>query len=423
MAISSERMSRSVSAPVSAPAGRMARPPSTARWSLVLPATVHESGPAETNDTTCCRRSARNRAPPGIAGAPPRRRFRRVRRPRSRSLAGRHLVGRTRPRPYPRASRTPLGHRRCARNDARYSGLHMSCVDRQDTNARPIGPPATGASGIKTRGSPTPLGPPLASRGRDVGGHIGVPSTPAAALKGAAGVSAANIGAPGFQEPAFSPRSDTGPYSVDALIERPTPNGGRDDDWHRRRDSSFQGRNPRGQPGRPPPTARCDALAQPGAGRGPIPGRAAQDHAAAGQLLVERLRLAQGGGEAQRVPAVHHAHRWHGHPLHPRQVAARERPAPDHDPRLARLDHRAARDRRPAHGSHRARRQRRGCVPSGAAIRSRIWLLRRADRTRMVGRPGRADDLARADAPPRLHDATSPKAATWAPRSPTRWAA
>ena len=38
------------------------------------------------------------------------------------------------------------------------------------------------------------------------------------------------------------------------------------------------------------------------------------------------------------------------------QVAARERVAADHDARLARLGHRAARDRRPAHRPDRARR-------------------------------------------------------------------
>jgi hypothetical protein len=39
---------------------------------------------------------------------------------------------------------------------------------------------------------------------------IDVPSTPAAKLKVAAGVSAADIGEPGFQVPAFSPRATPG---------------------------------------------------------------------------------------------------------------------------------------------------------------------------------------------------------------------
>ena len=46
------------------------------------------------------------------------------------------------------------------------------------------------------------------------------------------------------------------------------------------------------------------------------------------------------------------------HPLHPREVGARGRAADDHDARLARLGHRAARDHRPAHRPDRARRTR-----------------------------------------------------------------
>ena len=46
----------------------------------------------------------------------------------------------------------------------------------------------------------------------------------------------------------------------------------------------------------------------------------------------------------------------------------------------------------------------------------------RADRARLVGRPRRAG-LAGADAAASATPATSPRAATWAPPSPTRWAA
>ncbi len=60
------------------------------------------------------------------------------------------------------------------------------------------------------------------------------------------------------------------------------------------------------------------------------------------------LRLAQGGGEAQRPAAVHHGDRRAGHPLHPRALEARGRPAGDHHPRLAGIDLRAAEDRRAA---------------------------------------------------------------------------
>ena len=90
-----------------------------------------------------------------------------------------------------------------------------------------------------------------------------------------------------------------------------------------------------------------------------------------------------------------------GHPLHPREVAARGRAAADHDARLARLGDRAARGRRAADRPDRARRPRRGRVPPRAAVPARLRLLRRADRARLGPRPHRAR-LGRADAPPRL---------------------
>ena len=40
--------------------------------------------------------------------------------------------------------------------------------------------------------------------------------------------------------------------------------------------------------------------------------------AGARPLLGQRLRLAQGGSEAERASAIHHQHRRGGHPLHPR---------------------------------------------------------------------------------------------------------
>ena len=96
-------------------------------------------------------------------------------------------------------------------------------------------------------------------------------------------------------------------------------------------------------------------------------------------LLGDRLRLAQVRGEAERAAAVHDRDRRGRHPLHPREVAARGRVAADHDARLARLGHRAARDRRPAHRPDRARRTRRGRVRPRAAVPARLRLLRRAD--------------------------------------------
>ena len=68
------------------------------------------------------------------------------------------------------------------------------------------------------------------------------------------------------------------------------------------------------------------------------------------------------------LPAVHDGDRRRGHPLHPRQLAARERVAADHDARLAGLCHGDDRLRRHADGPDRARRKRRGCLPPGAAL-------------------------------------------------------
>ena len=51
-------------------------------------------------------------------------------------------------------------------------------------------------------------------------------------------------------------------------------------------------------------------------------------------------------GEAERPAAVHHRDRRAGHPLHPRSFEARGRVAAHRQPRLARLDHRAAEDHR-----------------------------------------------------------------------------
>ena len=101
---------------------------------------------------------------------------------------------------------------------------------------------------------------------------------------------------------------------------------------------------------------RLGALAQQGAGRRSVAGRAARDAAGARALLGDRLRLAQGRGGAQRAAAVQDRDRRGGHPLHPRQVTARGRVAVDHDARLARLGHRAAGHSRPAHRPDRARR-------------------------------------------------------------------
>ena len=101
---------------------------------------------------------------------------------------------------------------------------------------------------------------------------------------------------------------------------------------------------------------------------------------------------------------------------------ARERLAADHDARLARLDHRAARGRRSADRPDCAWRARRRRVPPRAAVRSRLWVLRRAGGTRLEPRPHCAR-LGRAHAATRVRAATSRKAVTWEPLSLMRWVA
>ena len=129
---------------------------------------------------------------------------------------------------------------------------------------------------------------------------------------------------------------------------------------------------------------RADTLQ--GARHRSLPGCPAGDDPGARALLAERLRVAALSGEAERAPAVQDRDRRARHPLHPRQVAPRECASAGHDPRLARLGDRAARDRRPAHRPHRPRRRRRGRVRPGAPVCSRLRLLGRADRARLVGR-------------------------------------
>ena len=105
---------------------------------------------------------------------------------------------------------------------------------------------------------------------------------------------------------------------------------------------------------------------------------------ALGPVLARRVRPRAGRGAPERAAAVRQRDRRRGHPLHPRQVAARERAAADHDPRLARLRDRAARLHRAADRPDRARRQRRGCLPSRAALPARVRALR-ASRPRSAG--------------------------------------
>ena len=154
-------------------------------------------------------------------------------------------------------------------------------------------------------------------------------------------------------------------------------------------------------------THRGDALADQGARRRSLAGRATRHDAGARPLLDDRVRLAQVRGETERAGAVHDRDRRGGHPLHPRALAARGRAAADHDPRLARLGRRAARDRRPADRPDRARRRRRGRVPPGLAVDTRLRLLGSAGRSRL-GRGSHWASLGGADEAPRLRPLCRP---------------
>ena len=99
-------------------------------------------------------------------------------------------------------------------------------------------------------------------------------------------------------------------------------------------------------------------------------------------LLGDRLRLAEGGGEAQCLAAVRDHDRRARHPLHSRALASSERDAADHDPRLAGLGLRAPQGDRSAHRSHGPRRARGGRLRSRAALDAGLWLLGASRRAR-----------------------------------------
>ena len=122
--------------------------------------------------------------------------------------------------------------------------------------------------------------------------------------------------------------------------------------------------------------------------------------------------------ETERPATVHDRDRRRRDPLHPRPFPARGRVAADHVARLARLGHRAARDRRTVDRPDRPRRQGRGRVPPGAAVPPRLRLLERADRARLGCRP-HCTRVGGVDGTVSATRATSPRAATSAPSSPT----
>src|SRR6266566_3913165 len=207
----------------------------------------------------------------------------------------------------------------------------------------------------------------------------------------------AGVGLP--ESPTERRSSGTAPSNHGGSHEHQRP------DHHR--DPSLPRRHSRREARRAAPSDRRSALALRGAGGRSVAGRAAGDNSGARALLGERLRLAQGRGEAERAAAVHDRDRRGRHPLHPRPLAARERAAADHDARLARLGHGAARHRRPAHRPDRSRRRGRGRISPRPALHARLRLLQRADGSRVERRPRRAG-VGGADAPTRLHPLRRP---------------
>ena len=164
---------------------------------------------------------------------------------------------------------------------------------------------------------------------------------------------------------------------------------------------------PGGGPRRPPPAHRSHAPAREGDRLRRHPGRASSDDRGARPLLGQRLRLRPRRGEAERPAAVHDGDRRPRHPLHPRQVAPRERAADDRHARLAGLRDRDPRCRAPAHRSDGARRERGGRLPPGDPLDTGLRLLGQAGHDRLGSRPHRAC-LDGADEAPGVHAVRRP---------------
>ena len=137
------------------------------------------------------------------------------------------------------------------------------------------------------------------------------------------------------------------------------------------------------------------------------PGRAARDDPGARALLGDGLRLAQVRGEAERPAAVHDRDRRAGHPLHPRPLEARRRVAAHRHARMARLDHRAAEDHRPARPTRRHTAGPRRTPSTGDPVDAGLRVLGQADGHRLGARAHRPS-LGGADAAPRLHPLRRP---------------
>ena len=103
-----------------------------------------------------------------------------------------------------------------------------------------------------------------------------------------------------------------------------------------------QRRRSRREARRVAPPHQRDAVASRGARQRSVARSSVGDDAGAHALLGHPVRLAQVRGRAERPAAVQDQDRRARHPLHPRQVAARERVAADPHARVARLGDRDA---------------------------------------------------------------------------------
>jgi hypothetical protein len=94
---------------------------------------------------------------------------------------------------------------------------------------------------------------------------------------------------------------------------RPRPS--RDRRGRRRNDSPLSDRRSTGGDRRATAACSHDAVAGPGNRHRPVAGCSAGEAPLACRVLGQRLRLAEGRGEAQRAAAVHHRNRRPGHPV------------------------------------------------------------------------------------------------------------
>jgi hypothetical protein len=119
------------------------------------------------------------------------------------------------------------------------------------------------------------------------------------------------------------------------------------------------------------------------------------------RAIGDGRQLAHARGEAEYAATLHHRDRWARHPFHPCALAARGRAAACRQPRLARLDHRAAEDHRSTDRSHGTWRQRIGRFSCGDPIDAGLRVSGKPASTGWprAHRPG----LGRTDGATRLH--------------------